>query len=125
MKRECLSNEVCVLQIKETNETNDNHNPDLSCSNFSMLESFNQFEENNGLLLTQPTLQKFENEIVFTTKFNYKMFQNMKNHFSTLFKVKYNDEYFQKIYNNQYFEIAAFALNMQPITCLFTSLCFY
>ena len=119
MKIKC-PNEVCILQNKVENEQEqlkDNINSDLLCSNFSMLESFNQLQVNNDLFCTQSPNQKFENEIVFTTKFNYKMFQIMKNHFSTLFKVKYTDEYFQNIYNNKYFTIFGLDKNSHEIMC--------
>jgi ribosomal protein S18 acetylase RimI-like enzyme len=113
-------NEVCLIKNEDNNQLNqskDNVSLGLSCSNFSMLESFNQFQENNLLFCTQPTMPKLEHEMVFTTKFNYKMFQIMKNHFSTLFKLKYNDDFFQNIYNHKYFTIFGIEKHSNEIMC--------
>jgi len=83
---------------------------------FSKLEEFSRFEDcsfndqliqtfniKNGYCTDQniPLL----NNYTFTSSFNLKTFQTIKNHFKSIFKVTYPEEFFQDVYQKKYFTI--------------------
>jgi ribosomal protein S18 acetylase RimI-like enzyme len=74
------------------------------------LESFSKLNDQiKSTIMKQINEQANENKLIFKSKFNYGTFVQIKNSFSTLFKVVYPDEFFENVnQNKKYKSIIAF-----------------
>jgi len=56
-------------------------------------------------------------QLTFTNIINLNMFQIIRNHFSTIFKIHYTDEFFHNIYNGKYYSIVGVDKETKEIVC--------
>ncbi len=98
-------------EAKCTTQTQSNLDLDKSTGVLNLENSgfngFSQFEDNekttgsilkNDFNFHDTSLQP----IIFTMAFNLKTFQIIKNHFVSIFKVTYPDQFFTDVYNKKY-----------------------
>ena len=86
---------------------------------FSKCESYNEVD---FLIKSEENLSNTNeinenSEIIFTTKFQMKNFAVIKNHFNTLFKISYPEEFFEKILNKTYHTIVGITKNFKDLIC--------
>lgn len=85
-------------------------NPKFSISN---LQSFNDNQFNTSNILKEDiqlpeTFFDCQINLLFTSLVTFKNFQLMRNQFLLIFKVKYPEDFFKKIYEKSYFTIFGF-----------------
>jgi len=55
--------------------------------------------------------------MTFTSIFNFKSFQVIKNHFKSIFKINYSDDFFQDVYQGKYYSIIGMNKETKEIIC--------
>ncbi len=100
-----------------------------SFSNFSNLESFNTIKlseqidfdqiRNNNDVIELPDTYHSNNAISlsFTSNVTYKNYQNLRNQFLLLFKIKYPDEFYKRIYDKKYATIFGINKSTKEMAC--------
>jgi len=119
----CQKNEDenCPIRLRISNN-------DLSViDNKSNLMSFTELDKkqnemNDSVLLKNEyqhliTTNNKEMSISFTNVFDLSLFQSIKNHFLSIFKITYPDEFFDDIYHNKYHSIIGLEKDSREVIC--------
>ena len=90
-------------------------------SGLNSFPNFSQLDKNAPSLLLKNDMQFLDSStsipLTFTSVFNLRTFQIIKNHFKSIFKIKYSDEFFADVYSNKYYSVIGLHKQTKEVIC--------